>query len=63
MPDASERGGGLASIYRMIKSKADGYTRLDKAKMIEDAKKAAGQKGNGRNAVKAPSLKGGSKKK
>jgi hypothetical protein len=50
MPDATERGGALASIYRNLKKKgSEERVSVDRDKMVAEAKKNAVSKGDGRN--------------
>jgi hypothetical protein len=49
MPDATERGGAMASVYRQMKTKEGGVIRIDKEKVLAESKKASLFKGNGRN--------------
>lgn len=49
MSDATERGGSLSGVYRQIKTKDQGVIRLDRAKVLEESRKAAAFKGDGRN--------------
>lgn len=45
MSDATQRGGGLAAVYRSITKRENGMVRIDRNKAVAEAKKCAA-KGN-----------------
>lgn len=55
MPDATQRGGALAAVYRQVKTKEAGVIRIDRTKAVEEANKMAKAKGDGRNKPMAKS--------
>lgn len=63
MTDALERGGAMASVYRTMKTKDNGYMRIDKNKVLSESKKMSTAKGEGRNKIMSNSIGGSSKKK
>lgn len=44
MPDASERGGAMAAVYRTMKKKDGNFQRIDRAKVLAESKKVAATK-------------------
>lgn len=46
MPDASEKGGALAALFRSMKKKDGGYHRVDKAAAHAESAKMASLRGD-----------------
>lgn len=64
MPDATERGGALAAVYRAIKNKDSGVIRIDRETAMKEAERASKAKtSNPRNKPMANVQSSGGKPK